>query len=80
MGKKTREDLSYVSKRRLKIERKTRISKCYTCNNYFCNTWTRVWDCPLCWLAILDELCPNPSQTAPIPAESSVSSSGPLTT
>ena len=88
MGKKTREDLSYLSKRRYKT--KTRISKCYDCNNYFINTraiYTRCNRCLLARLTALDKvaiatLCPNlpPFQTAPIPAESSVSSSGPLTT
>ena len=33
MGKKTREDLPYLSKRSYKT--KTRISKCFRCNNYY---------------------------------------------
>lgn len=49
--KKQKRDLSYLSTRRLQIKRKTRINKCYICNNYFVNRWTNVWTCPLCCLA-----------------------------
>ncbi len=101
MGKKTREDLSYLSKRSYKTKTKTRISKCFRCNNYYTYPNNLVY-CLSCQaenrrkeyerLTPLEKISiatfcygwecqeeKNPSQTAPIPAESSVSSSGPLT-